>query len=133
MLEHHIAVGAHEPVKDPGLRRTHVLAFMPAVVDLAVAADHPGLAGTGYVAGLDRVDAELFVQGERRIDLAFVVRGVGRGLVVGDQVDALGPGVSGQLDQVVVGVGLAEIEVLAVAEPVAVPADVPASTKTPPR
>jgi len=104
----------------------HVLALVPAVVDLAIAADHPGLAGIGDIACLDRFDAQFLVQRKGRFHLAFIVRRVGRGLVVADQADAPGPGVGGEPDQVVVRIRPAEIEVLAIAEPVAAPAQVPA-------
>ena len=104
----------------------HVLAFMPGVVQLAVTADHLGLSGIGHVAGLDCIDAQLLVQIETRFQLRFVVCGVTRGFVVADQAHVLRLGVGREFLDVEIGVGLGEAELLAIAEPVTIPAHVPA-------
>ena len=119
-LLHHLQMMVH-----------HVLAFMPAKAHHAIGAGHTGLAGFVDVAGLHRAHAQLGVHVERGLKLAFVVGGVGAGLVVADQLHALGLAVGADALDVEIGVGLGEAELVAVGHPVAVPALVPAFDQHP--
>ena len=111
----------------PQVVAAHPLTFVP-FADHRIACgvlpfDLPGIAD---VAGLHRIDSEPVEQCEGFVHLPLVVADRAAGLVVPDQVHALRFRVGGQALQVVVLGRLAEIEVPAVGEPVAVPADVPA-------
>ena len=79
-----------------------------------------------HVAGLDHADAVRGVQRHRRVELAFVVLDRAGRFVVADEPHASLARVRGEQRQVEVGIRLGEAEVLAVRDPVAVPALVPA-------
>src|SRR3546814_4297945 len=68
-------------------------------------------------------------EGERLVELAFVMADGAAGFVVSDQVDALRRGVSGEPVGIEIGGRCREVEIVAVAQPVAVPARIPALDK----
>ena len=113
---HHLQVVArHElPVVPLAPQRA---AGRVAPVDLAVVAD---------VAGLEGVHAEPRVQVERGIKLVLVVLDGAPGLVVADQVHAFLRGVGAQGLDVEIRRGPGEVEGITVADPVAIPARIPA-------
>ena len=105
----------------------HPLSLMPFAQHRALrhvlSFDLPGIAD---IAGLHRIDANRVEQRERLVHLPLVVADRATGLVVADQVHALRLRIGSESAQVVVGCRLAEIEVPAIGEPVAIPAHVPA-------
>ena len=131
---HHVRVGAPLPgvvnrlvdvQHDAVLRgRLDHLAIVPhhvlSVVRVAFARQ------VGDVARLDGVEAERMVEREGAIQLALVVLDSPRRLVVDDQLHTLLMGVARDLREIVIGIGSREREGVAVLNPVAVPADVPA-------
>jgi D-aminopeptidase len=84
------------------------------------------VSGIGNIAGLDAVDAEPFVEVERVAKLRLVVAGSAASLVMPDQSHAAFATVGDDRLEVEVRRRAGEVEVVAVAEPGAVPADVPA-------
>src|SRR3546814_11900752 len=66
-------------------------------------------------------------EGERLVELAFVMADGAAGFVVSDQVDALRRGVSGEPVGIEIGGRCRDVDIVAVAQPVAVPARIPRS------
>src|SRR5690606_31137669 len=104
----------------------HVLALVPGQGRAPVAGRDARAAGVGDIAGLHRMPAEALHLGEGGVQLLLVVEGVAAGFVVADDLDALLAGVSRDALDIEVRVGFGEAVAPAGAEPLAVPADVPA-------
>ena len=102
------------------------LPLMPIVNDVAITSKHFEPTGIGHITGLDTVDAQRAVERERRVHLAFVMSGVGRGFMMADQRHALFAAVVGDGFEIEIVIGLSEAEIFAIGEPVAVPAFIPA-------
>ena len=99
---------------------------MPLAQLRAVRVDALDLSGIGNIAGLDHHLAVVGGELERLVELRFVMARRAAGFMVPDQPHALLFGIGGEHLGVEVFGRLREIHVVAVAEPVPVPADVPA-------
>ena len=116
---------------DPQMMTLHHLAFRAFTCLTPVRMNITQVASVSDIAGLDRFHAACCHQVEARFKLTFVVPNVTGSLVVTNNRHAFCRGISRQLFKVIVGVGLCEAEELAVEEPVAVPADIPAFDEHP--
>src|SRR3546814_10453762 len=81
--------------------------------------------GVGDIAGLHRLDAKLSIKLHRIVELRLVNRDIAAGFMMADQRHALLSRVIGDRLQVEIGIGFGETELVAMAEPIAVPALVP--------
>ena len=104
----------------------HPLAFMPFAMLGAVGIDPLDLAGIGDIAGLHHLLAMVGRPFEGTVELAVIMAGRSAGFMMADQGDALGFRIGGKAVGVEILGRLREVHCIAVAEPVAVPADIPA-------
>ena len=99
---------------------------MPGEAHLAVLGSHPRSGGVGDIPCLYGPNAKPFVEVEGFVHLRLVVGGVGGGLMMTDDPHAALAGVGRHAFEVKIRIRLREAEILAIAEPVGVPANVPA-------
>jgi hypothetical protein len=104
----------------------HHLTVVPLEVNPAILTQRFDSARIGNVTGLHAIDAEPLVKIEPGFELPFVVRDVGGGFMMTDQVHALALRIRRECFQSEIRIRLREAEGLAVREPVAIPAGVPA-------
>ena len=105
----------------------HALAVMPFHPPLSrriARRDDP--AGVGDVAGLDHIDAQAAIKRHRVVQLRLIIGDIAARFMMADQADALLSRIGGQARQVEIRRWLGEAEIVAMAEPFAVPALVPA-------
>ena len=104
----------------------HELAVVPFAHHLAgrLVDALDALAGAN-VASLDQMHAQILVIGKSLRQLGFVVQHRRPGLMVANQCHAQFPAVGGDGGDVEVIVGGGELEILAIAEPIAIPAHIP--------
>ena len=104
----------------------HPLAFMPFAMLRAIGVDPLDLAGIGDIAGLHHLLAMVGRPFEGTVELTVIMAGRAAGFMMADQGDALGPGIGGKAVCIEILGRLREVHFIAIAEPVAVPADIPA-------
>ena len=104
----------------------HGLTFVPFTQDCAVRPRRLDATGIGDVASLDGVHAQAAVEVERWPELSLIADDVPGRFVMADNPHAFAARISGNAREVEIRIGLGETEIVAPAEPIAVPADIPA-------